>query len=488
MNHRALNLVVRLLALAAVPGTVALAETNPPPSAASTNALPLTNAAPAKATGPVYVIPIEDAIMEPTVFIVRRGIKDAMADRASVIVLDMNTPGGLVSSVVSIMELLERFPGDVYTFIRKDAYSGGAFVSAATKAIYMAPGSVIGAAAPIAASPGGGAQEMGDTMEVKITSAIAAKIRASAQRNGHNAAVFEAMVNKAAGLKIGDEVICKEGEILTLTNTEAEKEYGDPPRNLLSAGTIESLEALLEQLGYGDREVKRVQPTGAEQVAQWITKIAPILLLLGILGIYIEVKLQTFGVIGILAIICLLIFFFGHYIAGLSGLEFLALFVVGVILVALEIFFFPGTAVLGILGSVFIIISLIMAMVDHMPDGPVVPTLPQLEMPLMKFGIAVAGAIVGAMLLGKYLPKSRLFEAFVLQTASGGDIDAPLPDVRANSLVGETGKAISPLRPAGKAMIGGKLMDVVTEGDHIPTDTAIKVLAVEGTRVVVGRA
>src|SRR5207247_1883876 len=152
----------------------------------------------------------------------------------------------------------------------------------------------------------------------------------------------------------------------------------------------------------------------------------------------------------------------------------------GVALILVEVFAFPGTAVLGVLGSLFIVIALIMAMVDRMPNTPVVPTLPQLELPLMKFGIAIAGAIVGAIILGKFLPQTALFNAFVLQTASGGVIEAPTRDTKPKSLLGATGNSTSPLRPAGKAMIGDKLMDVVTEGDHIPANTPIKVIAVEG--------
>ncbi len=210
----------------------AMADTNPPTLApAPTNLVAATNTTP-KLAAPkpdhgkalVYVIPIEGPILEPMVYIVRRGVKEAIAANASLLILDMDTPGGSVAAVVEIMDLLDQFKGETMTFVRKDAYSGGAFVSAATKHIFMAPGSVIGAAAVIAGTPTGGAESLQGTLELKMTSAVAAKIRAAAQRNGHDAAVFDAMVNKNKGLKIGEQVICKEGDILTLTNVEAEKE------------------------------------------------------------------------------------------------------------------------------------------------------------------------------------------------------------------------------------------------------------------------
>ena len=483
------------IALFLLAATIAFATTNPPTVLSGTTNPALhvigrsdADAAALEGKRLVYVIPIREEIDQPMVYIVRRGIKEAIASKATILVLDMDTPGGYVRDVLKIMELLEQFKGETYTLVNKEAFSGGAFISAATKHIYMVPGSVIGAAAPIVAAPGGTPEKLPDTAETKFTSALAAKIRAAAQRNGHNETVFEAMVNKVKGLKVDGKEIIKEGDILTLTNVEAEKEYGSPPKKLLSDGTVENFDAFIRQIGYANAEMKRVEATGAERLAQWITAIAPILLLLGLLGIYIEFKLQTFGVIGVLAVLFLLIFFFGHYVAGLSGLEYLALFALGVILIALELFVFPGTAVLGIVGSFFIFVSLIMAMVDRMPDAPILPTMGDLRPALITFGIAMVAFFFCAAILSKYLPKTAFFNALVLHTASGGDITAPTPATSAKQLVGSTGTTTTPLRPAGKAMIDGQLMDVVTEGDHIPKDTPVKVIAVEGMRVVVMKA
>src|SRR5438105_6179123 len=194
----------------------------------------------------VYVLPVRDDIMPPLVYLVRRGVKEAMEAKADLLVLDMKTNGGRVDTTREIIEILEQFKGDTVTFVNKDAFSAGAFISVATKRIYMAPGSVIGAAAPIMLSPGGdGVEKISDTYEKKMTSAVRAMVRTSAEKNGYNIAVVEAMIDKTKGLTIDGQVIAKEGEILTLTNTEAEKNYGNPPKPLLSSGTVESLDALL---------------------------------------------------------------------------------------------------------------------------------------------------------------------------------------------------------------------------------------------------
>src|SRR5438552_1129673 len=195
----------------------------------------------------VYVLPIRDDIMPPMVYLVRRGVKEAMEAKADLLVLDMDTNGGRVDTTREIISILNQFQGDTVTYVNKDAFSAGAFIAVATKKIYMAPESVIGAAAPVILSPGGnGVERVPDTYESKMTSAVRAMVRTSAQKNGYNVAVVEAMIDKTKGLTIDGQVIVKEGDILTLTNTEAEKKYGNPPKALLSSGTVESLDELLK--------------------------------------------------------------------------------------------------------------------------------------------------------------------------------------------------------------------------------------------------
>ncbi|HOY59520.1 MAG TPA: ATP-dependent Clp protease proteolytic subunit, partial [Verrucomicrobiota bacterium] len=144
-----------------------------------------------------YLLPIRDDIMPPLVYLVRRGVKEAMDAKADLLVLDMETNGGRVDSTEEIIEILSQFKGETVTYVNRNAYSAGAFIAVATQRIFMAPESVIGAAAPIMLSPGGtGVEAMPETMEIKATSAISAKIRAQAQKNGHNSDVVEAMIDK----------------------------------------------------------------------------------------------------------------------------------------------------------------------------------------------------------------------------------------------------------------------------------------------------
>jgi membrane-bound serine protease (ClpP class) len=349
----------------------------------------------------------------------------------------------------------------------------------------MAPQSVIGAAAPIMLSPGGtGVETMPDTMEVKTASAISALVRANAEKNGHNTEVADAMVKKTKELKIDGKVLNEKGQILTLTNLEAEKEYSQPPKPLLSAGTVESLDALLKQLGAADATVTRIEPTGAEKLATWINAISPILLILGAAGLYIEFKTPGFGLPGIIGIGAFVIYFLGGYVAGLSGMEWLLVFVIGVALLAVELFVFPGTMVSGLIGMALIAASLLMAAVDWYPGTPSLPTLPQLQLPLRNLLIAAAGSTAVMWALSIWLPRSAYFERLVPRTASGvASVEKKAAEQAGQ--IGLVGVAVSPLRPGGKAQFGEQILDVITDGGMIARGARVKIIRHSGPEAVV---
>src|SRR5262249_49776150 len=186
--------------------------------------------------------------------------------------------------------------------------------------------------------------------------------RANAEKNGYNVDVIEAMIDKNKELKIDGDVLNEKGQILTLTDTQAQKKYGNPPKPLLSSGTVETLDALTSTLGYERAARVDVRPTGAEKLGALINAISPLLLLIGVVGIYIEFKTPGFGLPGIVGIAAFVLYFLGGYVAGLSGMEWIAVFLLGLILLALELFVFPGTVALGFAGAVLMLGAIIMAM------------------------------------------------------------------------------------------------------------------------------
>jgi membrane-bound serine protease (ClpP class) len=449
--------------------------------------LPAAEVAPATPAKRAYVLPIREDIMPSLVYVVRRGVKEAMEAKADMLVLDMDTNGGRVDVTEEIIGILSRFPGRTVTYVNKKAFSAGAFISFATGKIYMAPQSVIGAAAPVMASPTGGVQELGGTMEIKATSAISALVRANAEKHGHNPEVADAMVKKTKELKLDDKVINEKGQILTLTNQEAERNYGQPAKPLLSAGTVENLDALLKLLGYSSVQVKRIEPSGAEKVATWINAISSVLLIIGIAGIYIEFKTPGFGLPGIIGITAFAIYFFGGYVAGLTGLEWVALFVVGIALVVLELFFFPGTMVLGLAGFGFVLVSLVMALVDVYPGMPTLPTLPDLKPGLNTVALAGVVSAFCLALFGRFLPQTGMYQQLVSQGTSGTAADARLQATQQRQL-GTIGVVLTPLHPGGKARFGDEILDVVSQGDPIESGRTVRIIGHRGFEAIVETA
>ena len=233
----------------------------------------------------VYVIPVREEINTPTLYILRRGLKEAMAQKADAVLLDMNTPGGALNVTFEIMEALGQFPGETLTYVNKEAMSAGAFISATTGEIWFTPDAVIGAAAPVSSE----GKDIDTTMKLKIVSYLKARVRAISEGKGYRGEVISAMIDADYELKIGDTVIKPKGELLSLTASEANKVYGEPAHSLLGAGVAKDLSSLLaKKYGAGNYEIKQFEVTWSEELAQHLTHFTPILLGLGLLALFIE--------------------------------------------------------------------------------------------------------------------------------------------------------------------------------------------------------
>jgi len=435
----------------------------------------------------VCVITVDEDITRNTLYLVRRGLREAAEKRVAAVVLDLDTNGGRVDVTEEIIRLMENAPMKTYTFVNDKAYSAGAYISASTDKIFMAPGSVIGAATPIVLAPGAGVQELPKSYEEKLTSAMRALIRATAQEKGHNPEVFEAMVDASEGLKIDGKEITPKGKLLTLTNEEAAHEYGKPPKPLLSAGTVKSLDELLQRVDLSGATVFTVSPTGFEQLARWITTISPLLILVGFLALYIELSHPGISLPGLVAAICFGVYFLGYFLAGLAGWEEVGLFVLGLALLAVEFFLFPGHFVSAALGTIAVLTALVLAMTGRFPGEPTWPGWPRLEIPVLKVLGSVLGSVIAGLALARYLPKSTLFKRMELSAATSAAEGYTASRGEAKSLLGTTGVAETNLRPSGKGRFGEQLIDVVTEGDLIQKGAAITITEVQGSRVVVKR-
>ena len=422
---------------------------SPAPSTAPASALA---AAPTR----VMVIPVREEIATPILYIIRRGLKEAIEQKADVVVLDMKTPGGALDVTFEIMEALGRFPGRTITYVNTEAISAGAFISAMTGEIWFAPTGVIGAAAPVMATGG----EIDASMKQKIVSYLRARVRAVSEGKGYRGEVISAMIDANYELKIGDKIIKPKGELLSLTASEANERYGDPAQPLLGAGTAATLDELLTQkLGATAASTRRFEVSWSEEFAVLLNSLRPLLLGLGLLLAVIEFKTPGFGVFGVSAAVLLAAVFFGHYIAGFSGHEPVLVFVLGLLAVMVELIFFPGVVVVAAGGLLLMLGSLVWSMADLWPNEPITFSPEVFLEPVANLVAGLGVAVVLGLLFARFLPRGWIWDRMVLATSVSGAAQvaggAPGVVASAPSLIGARGVAFTALYPSGQVEVDG---------------------------------
>ncbi len=433
--------------------------------------------------GEVVVVPLRGEISPSLFMFLRRAEKEAESNGASAIIFEMNTYGGRLDAAEDITNVLNHATIPTYTYINSNAGSAGSLIALATQHIYMAPVSAIGAAAPVLA----GGQDLPATEREKTISYWSALVRGTAIRNGHNPDIGEAFMNKDKAVKIGKRVIHPKGTVLTLNAQEATEKINGKP--LLADGIADSIPDLMQKAGLKGRAVT-LDPTGFEKLAFWITELAPLLLLGGIIGAYLEFKIPGATLPGVISAICFAFFFLGHYLAGLAGWEVVGLFVLGLVLVLIEILFFAhSTIVFGVVGVFLMLASLLWAMIDRYPGETFFPTGRMLAIPLLNLLLAIVCAAILIVVLARYLPRTSFYRRFALTTSNppGPSLaGAPREFVTPLHLSpGMQGVSLSMLRPSGKARFTGHIVDVVTEGEFVAPGTPITVVQTDGMRVVV---
>jgi membrane-bound serine protease (ClpP class) len=407
----------------------------------------------------VVIIPLRTEIAEPALYILRRGLKEAITENADVVVLDIKTPGGALDVTFSMMEALEKFHGQTIAFVDNEAMSAGAFISAMTGEIWFAPDGIIGAAAPVTST----GQDVDATMKLKITSYLKARMRAVSEGKGYRGAVVSAMIDADTELKISGQVLKEKGELLSLTASEAMKTYGTPPQPLLGAGIARDTGDLLAQK-FGPRgfESTQLEVNWSERLAVFLNGLAPLLLGLGMLALFIEFKTPGFGVFGIAGVCLLAIVFLGNSVAGLSGHEPVVLFGIGAVLLLLELAFFHSAGFLGVIGFALMAGSLVWSMADLWPNEPVAVawSADAFVRPLVNLGLGFAIAIVLSALSLRFLPHGWFWDRMAIGATVGGAAQTagagPGTARALDALIGRRGVAATALRPAGQVEVDGR--------------------------------
>jgi membrane-bound serine protease (ClpP class) len=410
----------------------------------------------------VYLIPVNGVIELGLAPFIERSLHEAESAGAAAAVLELETPGGRVDAAQRVVNAVEDAEIPVYAFVNRRAFSAGAMIALAADGIYMRPGGVMGAATPVTGE--------GQKASEKIVSAMRSEMRALAERRGLDPRIAEAMVDES----IEVEGVVEEGKLLSLTTEEAEA--------VGFARSAEDLDDVLEQAGVTANRVVESEVNWAEGVVRFLTHplVSPFLLSLGFLGLLVEIKTPTFGLAGGAGITALALFFGGHYLVGLAGLEELILLGAGLVLLGIEVFVVPGFGVFGILGIGGVLGSIYLSLVGNLS------TIVDYSQAAMILSAAMLLVLVSAWVILRTLPSNtRLSRSgILLGEDTGRDVGYLSSAVRAE-LVGKRGVAVTDLRPAGVARFDQERVDVVAEEGWVEAGTPVEILRAEGYRHVV---
>jgi membrane-bound serine protease (ClpP class) len=413
----------------------------------------------------VFRVPVTGVIELGLAPFIERSLEEAAESDATVVILDIDTPGGRVDAAQQIVDAIKASEVPVHAFVNRRAFSAGAMIALATQAIHMVPGAVIGAATPVTGE--------GQKAPEKIVSAMRSEMRALAESRGLDPRVAEAMVDE----DIAIDGVVEAGKLLTLTTEEAARlNYATP---------VESWDALLVALDAQNGEVHQMHTNWAESLVRFLTHpaVAPLLLSLGMLGMIIEIKTPSFGLAGAAGLTMLALFFGSRYLVGLAGMEEFLLLGGGLILLAVEAFVIPGFGIAGIIGLLALGSSLFLAMMPAHFTSADVGTAAAV--------ISVAGIVVVVMAwaLLRQLPRSGRFakSGLLLSDSTARETGYTSANVRPE-LVGASGIAVTDLRPSGVARVGEERLDVEAESSWISAGTPVRVIRSDGYRHIVRAA
>ncbi len=535
-----------LLAGLALAATLGAADPNQSAATGDAYAPSTAGVAPARGHSRVYILPIQGKITDLTFRVLERGVAEARDAGATAIVFDVDTPGGLVSAAIDISSLIKK-TRDAHTvaWVNPEAISAGALISLGCDEIVVAPRSKIGDCAAIMVGPQG-MQNLGETERAKIDSYILAEFRDSAQANGYPLALCEAMVTLGPAIyrirnAANDEVeyvyadqlaryglsesdalqpasasgedpnaaaattdpnapaasawtidrrVLKERSLLTMLGEEA-REYG------FATAAVADQDELLQHLDAAAAQVTRLQRTWSEMLVGYLTSpiMQGLLTIILLMGLYSEMQAPGIGIAGLIALLAGAILLGAPYLAGLAEWWEILLIFAGFGLLAIELFVIPGFGVAGVSGIICIFVGLLLLAVPNEIGPGVLPTLPgtwdALLNSLLSLVVSLAVSLVGIAMLTRYFGSIPLVHRLMLSSGEStalADAPGPLPQQNNIVKVGDTGRALHDLRPAGEARFGDRFVDVVTVGNWIEAGSGVRVTQVRGNRIVVEEA
>lgn len=442
-----------------------------------------------------------------------RKLLEAERRGADLLILEIDSPGGEVETTLELVERLRRISwAHTVAYVPHEALSGAAFLALACDEIVMDPRARLGDAGPIVL----GEDRVFRHAPEKIRSDLARIIRDLAQENGHPPALAEAMVDmnlvvyrcqRAESEEVG---YFSDPELEAMDPpTRAQWEKGplvleSKPGSFLEVNGQRAVELRLANALVNDQaELERrypsakplliLQRTAVDTAVQLLNTplITALLFIVGATALYIEFSAPGIGLGGLVAGLCVTLFFWSRFLGGTAGWLEVILVVAGAIFLAVELFVIPGFGVTGIVGLLLMGSGIVLASQNH--------AIPQsargLHELVVSLGVLAGSGIVSVVLaafLTRHFGSIPIFSSLVLRAPAAADTLAdastgkPLPPARRFLVaVGDQGVAESPLRPAGKACFGDEFVDVVTDGSYVERGRTVRIIEISGNRVMV---
>lgn len=440
----------------------------------------------------------------------------AEKEKALAIILELDTPGGSIDTALKYLSLFARSQVPLVVFLNPQGISAGMIIALGADRIAINPLGVIGDAMPIQVqgtkirpivdkkrtqneqkkkSPQ--KVEINDKSTVqqiieelqkhdalkqenenksladqKFLTVFYKIMELTARKNNRPVKVIRAACDPYIELKKDvDGIDHKSGSPLTLSAAEAHKlgvvDY-----------IVKDTTELLAAIGAPNAELVEIKKDAIEQIISFLSHpvLSGILLTLGMIGIFIEIRTPGFGVSGTLGTLFIILFFLGHVASGASEWGPMVVFFVGLILLLLEVFLIPGFGIVGILGGGCIIFSLLTAFgAGNLQTGVQVVALSML-----------AVLIICILLYMYVLPKSKFFGRFVLNAASG-EVEKEAAQQKKSAITENMqGVTLTALKPTGKVKFNDEIFEGRSfDGSVIPENTPVAAVKINSFEIEV---
>jgi membrane-bound serine protease (ClpP class) len=443
-----------------------------------------------------------------------RKLAVAREKSADLVVVEIDSPGGLLESSLAIADRLRDLDwAHTVAYIPREAISGAAIAALGCDEIVMHPHALLGDAGPIYQDEGALFRHVPE----KFRSHLAERVRNLAEAKGRPPALAEAMVdmdlvvyrvkNKTTGAEtfMSDEELAAEPDewekikpVLESREDHFLEVNGKRAVEVqLAEGNVSSRDELKTRYKLTN-DLLILQPSAVDTAVYILNRplVTGLLFVVGLVALYVEFSVPGISIGGLTAGLCFALFFWSRFLGGTAGLLEVVLFVAGLVFLAVELFVFPGFGVAGLAGLLLVFAAVVLACQDFV--------IPHNTRQWDTFGMSLlvtvgSGVtfIAAAAVLTWYYGSVPLLGRLVLKAPDSADVAYTYrPGARTSGAtadagnrsgvqVGDRGIAESLLRPGGRVRFGDDYVDVVTEGSFVNKGSPVKIIEICGNRVIV---